>query len=81
LLVVVWRRFLIPWCAFALAAWVLFGPIPAAAGPPDGTLLVTFQDSASQAAAEQLLQASGARIVEQLKPLAVYRVAAPEDDA
>jgi len=79
--VVVWRWFLIPCCTLIVAAWVLFEPLAVAANPPDSTLLVTFQRSVGPGAAEQLLYSSGARIVEQLKPLAIYRVAVAQSDA
>src|ERR1700730_11236638 len=55
-LVVVWRCLLISFSALALAAWIVLDPISAAAGPPETTLLVTFQAAASQAADEALLQ-------------------------
>jgi len=72
----VWRGLFI-WCStLGLAAWVLFDPIAAAADPPETMLLVTLQTGANQASAELLIQSAGARIVDRLQPIAVYRVAA-----
>ncbi|MGI9149319.1 MAG: DUF5719 family protein [Chloroflexota bacterium] len=70
----VWRWFLIPFCALVVAAWVVFEPMSVAADPPDSTLLVTMQSGANPAVAELLLQSTRVRIVERLKPLAIYRV-------
>jgi subtilisin family serine protease len=79
--VLVWRGFCIWFSALGLAAWVLFDPLSAAADPPDALLLVTLQAGANQASAEQLIESVGARTVERLMPLAVYRVAAAPNNA
>jgi hypothetical protein len=63
--------------ALALGAAVLFGSLPAIALGPDTTLLVTLTDGASIELAQQHILASGARILERLQPLKVYRVAVP----
>ncbi|MDQ6673604.1 MAG: DUF5719 family protein, partial [Chloroflexota bacterium] len=76
-----WRWLLIPCCTLVLAAWVLFGPTAAAADPPESTVLVTFQNSVAPSTAERVLQSSGVRIVERLKPLAIYRVGVTHADA
>ncbi|HEV7664320.1 MAG TPA: S8 family peptidase [Chloroflexota bacterium] len=64
-------------CALALATLVLLEP--AAAASPDATLLVTLAASASPAIAERAIAATGATVLERLKPLAVYRVSLPAD--
>jgi len=63
--------------AALLGAAVLFGSLPAIALGPDTTLLVTLTDGASTELAQQHIRASGARILERLQPLKVYRVAVP----
>ncbi|HYW90522.1 MAG TPA: S8 family serine peptidase, partial [Chloroflexota bacterium] len=63
--------------AALLGAAVLFGSLPAIALGPDTTLLVTLTDGASAELAQQHIRASGARILERLQPLKVYRVAVP----
>jgi subtilisin family serine protease len=79
--VVVRRWLVIPLCTLVLAALVLFDPLAVMADPPDATLLVTFQSSSTPASAEPLIQSVGARIIELLKPLPMYRVAVAQVDA
>ena len=78
---VVRRWLVIPLCTLVLAALVLFDPLAVMADPPDATLLVTFQSSSTPASAEPLIQSVGARIIELLKPLPMYRVAVAQVDA
>src|SRR5438477_13034837 len=75
------RPWLVLLVSLALAAAVLVGGGTAGARAPDATLLVTLTPGASPSAAEQLIRASGARLLEQLKPLSIYRVAVSVDDA
>ncbi len=63
--------------ALALSLCIAFGPLPAIALGPNSTLLVTLADGASTELAQQLITASGARILERLQPLKVYRAALP----
>ncbi|MBV9329414.1 MAG: S8 family serine peptidase [Chloroflexi bacterium] len=74
------RRWLIALLS-ALAAGLVFGLGAALASPPDTLALVTLQPLASEQAGQALISADGGRLVEQLKPLSVYRVAFPADVA
>jgi subtilisin family serine protease len=60
-----------------VSLYLAFGPLPALALGPEPTLLVTFKAGTPPLAAEELIAASGARLIEHLKPLAVYRAAVP----
>src|SRR5262249_50080923 len=60
-----------------VSLYLAFGPLPALALGPEPTLLVTFKAGTPSLAAEELIAASGARLIEHLKPLAVYRAAVP----
>lgn len=59
-----------------VAMYALGGALTA---PGPITALVTLQPLASNAEAEGLIASEGGRVLEQLKPLDVYRVAIPED--
>ncbi len=59
----------------ALLACLVVGLGGALASPPDILALVTLQPLADQQAAQTLVTADGGRLLEQLKPLSVYRVA------
>ena len=52
-----------------------------AAPRPEASALITLQPLASPSAATALIESSGGRVLEQLKPLPVYRVAFPTVDA
>ncbi|HEY3060209.1 MAG TPA: S8 family peptidase [Chloroflexota bacterium] len=64
--------------ALSLSLYVVFGALPAVALVPDATILVTLHRDADVEAAQQLVTASSAHVVEQLKPLKVLRVAVPQ---
>ena len=67
--------------AAALAAWILLGAGAVWASPPKTLALVTLQPLASNAAGERLIASIGGDVVETIKPLSMYRVALPEDQA
>jgi subtilisin family serine protease len=73
------RFWLIPLCALALAATILFDSALAAA--PDPILLVTLAAGANRSLAEQLIDATGATTLERLNPLPIYRVRAAANSA
>jgi thermitase len=62
-----------------LSLVVLIGAVPALALEPEQMVLVTLAGNANLEAAQELISASGARVVERLKPLAIFRVAVPSD--
>ncbi len=61
----------------ALLACLVFGLGAVLAAPPDTLVLVTLQPLANQQAAQAVIAEDGGRLLEQLKPLSVYRVAFP----
>jgi len=72
------RRWTLVLASTALAVVVVLG---VAASPPDVLALVTLQPLASNQDGEALIYSTGGRVLEQLKPLSVYRVALPADQA
>jgi subtilisin family serine protease len=75
------HRSLIVLGALALAAWVLINPTAGWATSVDSIALVTLREPLDATAGERLIDALGGRVLERLKPLLVYRVALPGDDA
>src|SRR5438105_3524724 len=76
---VVARRLIL---AAAVAVCVLILGIGAFWGsPPETVALITLQPLASNLAGEALIAAVGGRIIENIKPLSMYRVALPRDEA
>ncbi|TME88417.1 MAG: hypothetical protein E6I52_29865 [Chloroflexi bacterium] len=68
--------------AAAVAVCVLILGIGAFWGsPPETVALITLQPLASNLAGEALIAAVGGRIIENIKPLSMYRVALPRDEA
>ena len=65
----------------AAAIVILLGVGAAWAAPADIVALVTLQPNASLGAGEALIGTIGGRIVERLKPLPIYRVTLPADNA
>jgi subtilisin family serine protease len=74
------RRWLIALIS-ALTAGLIVGLGGAVASPPDTLALVTLQPLASRLDAQALITSAGGRLIEQLAPLSVYRVAFPTDAA
>jgi subtilisin family serine protease len=74
------RRSLVSLCALILATLVLTAGA-AWADTPDRVALVTFRDTASRATAEQLLSSLGARTIERIPTVGIYRVALSGDTA
>jgi subtilisin family serine protease len=72
-----WRIALIS----ALAAALIVGLGAAQASPPDTVAMITLQPLASDRQAQALIAATGGRVLEQIKPLSVYRTAFPADAA
>jgi thermitase len=62
------------WFILVLALAVAGAVLAVRAGPATPTVLVTLQPLASNSRAEQLIASAGGHIIEQIKPLDVYRV-------
>jgi subtilisin family serine protease len=69
------RRLLIFLPAVAFAACLLITPAAGWATSPDAIALVTLRPPIGALQAERLIDSAGGRVLEQLKPLLVYRVA------
>jgi len=65
--------------ALVLSLFLLFGAVPAIALMPEATILVTLKLDANVDAAQQVVTASGAHVIDRLRPLKVLRVAVPAD--
>jgi subtilisin family serine protease len=74
------RRWLIALTS-ALAAGLVLGFGAALATTRETVALVTLQPNASEQAAQALIAGGGGRLLEQIKPLSVYRVAFPDASA
>jgi len=76
---VVRRRWFVLLASTLVAACVLFGVGSAWASPPETLTLITLQDGASDRDGLALIQSAGGSLLEQVKPLSMYRVAFPSD--
>jgi len=65
----------------ACAACLIVGSGAGWARSPEAIVLVTLRPSVTTTVGAQRIEAAGGRVLEQLKPLLVYRVALPSDDA
>jgi subtilisin family serine protease len=72
------RRWPVLSACLALAAFVILGFGSVWAAAPEQIALITFQAAATRAAAEAAIAADGGRLLEELKPLPIYRVAVPQ---
>jgi subtilisin family serine protease len=75
------RRSSFIFVAVAFAAWLLVGWNAAWATSPEAIALVTLRPAVETTVGTRLIDAAGGRVLEQLKPLQVYRVALPGTDA
>lgn len=75
------RQRVVVLAALLVVLGTLLGAPVAGARSSDATLLVTLTADASPLQAEALIRSTGARPLEQLKPLLVYRVGVAADDA
>jgi hypothetical protein len=69
------RRFATALLALIASAWLFLGGARAAA---ETSLLITATPQASLELLQQHIQASGGTVLEQLRPLAIYRVSVPD---